>query len=62
MSLEDWNLRSGFFSRQWRTIRSRPGEMFWLVTASSGGSSLRIDAIVSPAESPWNARFPESIS
>jgi hypothetical protein len=24
----DWNRRSGFFSRQWRTIRSRPGEMF----------------------------------
>ena len=36
--------------------------MFWLVTERSGGSSLRIAAIVSPAESAWNARLPESIS
>jgi hypothetical protein len=62
MSEADWNRRSGFFSRQWRTIRSRPGETFWFVTESSGGSSLRIAAIVSPAESPRKARWPESIS
>ena len=36
--------------------------MFWFVTESSGGSSLRIAVIVSAAESPWNARLPESIS
>ena len=62
MSDADWNLRSGFFSRQWRTIRSRPGEMFWFVTERSGGSSRRIAAIVSPAESPRKARWPASIS
>ena len=43
-------------------MRSRPGETDWLVTERSGGSSLRIDAIVSPAESAWNARLPDSIS
>ena len=36
--------------------------MFWFVTERSGGSSLRIADIVSAAESPWNARLPESIS
>ena len=34
----------------------------WLVTERSGGSSLRIADIVSAAESPRNARRPESIS
>jgi len=62
MSLDDWNLRSGFFSRQWRRMRSRPGLMFSLVTERSGGSSFKIAAIVSPAESAWKARFPVSIS
>ena len=43
-------------------MRSMPGEMFWFVTERSAGSSFRIAAIVSPAESAWNARLPESIS
>ena len=41
MSCADWKRCSGFFSRQWRTIRSRPGETFWFVTERSGGSSLQ---------------------
>ena len=61
-SCAEWNRCSGFFSRQWRTMRSMPGETFWLVMERSAGSSLRIAAIVSPAESAWNARLPESIS
>ena len=36
--------------------------MLWFVTERSGGSSFRIADIVSAAESPWNARLPESIS
>ena len=36
--------------------------MLWFVTERSGGSSRRIADIVSAAESPWNALFPESIS
>ncbi len=36
--------------------------MAWFVTERSGGSSFRIAAIVSPAESAWKARLPESIS
>ena len=38
------------------------GETPWLVSERSGGSSLRIEDIVSAAESPWKARLPESIS
>src|SRR5215471_13185748 len=51
-SWADWNRRSGFFSRQWRTMRSRPGEIAWFVTERSGGSSFRIADMVSAAESP----------
>ena len=51
-SCAEWKRCSGFFSRQWRTMRSRPGEMFWFVTERSGGSSFRIADIVSAAESP----------
>ncbi len=36
--------------------------MFRFVAERSGGSSFRIAAIVSPAESPRNGRWPESIS
>ena len=51
-SRADWKRSSGFFSRQWRTIRSRAGGRLRLVSLRSGGSSLRIAVIVSTAESP----------
>src|SRR6266545_6547429 len=61
-SWAEWKRCSGFFSRQWRTIRSSPGEIFRLVSERSGGSSRRIADIVSAVESAWKARRPESIS
>ncbi len=51
-SCAEWKRSSGFFSRQCRTMRSRPGWMFLLVAERSGGSSLRIADIESAAESP----------
>src|SRR5690349_9149281 len=51
-SRADWKRSSGFFSRQWETIRSRPGGIWRPDWASSGGSSLRIAFIVSIAVSP----------
>ena len=62
MSLADWNRRSRSFSRQCRTMWSSAGEMFRPDCVSSGGSSLRIAAIVSLAVSRLNALLPESIS
>lgn len=50
-SLADWNRASGCFSRQCRTIRSRPGWTFGFDALSSGGSSFRIAFIVSTEES-----------
>src|SRR6476646_995094 len=61
-SVADWNRRSGFFSRQRRTIRSTPGEIESFVVSSSGGSFVRIAVIVSAAVSALNARSPPSIS
>ncbi len=43
-------------------MRSIPGGMLRPLSARSGGSSFRIAFMVSTAESPWNARRPESIS
>jgi hypothetical protein len=62
MSLADWKRCAGFFSRQWRTIRSRAGGTLRAASESSGGSSFRIALMVSAAESPWKARLPETIS
>jgi hypothetical protein len=56
MSLADWNLCSGLFSRQWRTTRSRAAGMGRPVADGSGGSSRRTAVIVSAAVSRWNAR------
>ena len=61
-SRADSNRSSGFFSRQWRTIRSSPGWMSLFVCERSGGSFDRIAVIVSAAVSPRNARWPDSIS
>ena len=57
-----WNRSAGFFSRQWRMMRSSAGEMSARVPVSSGGSSLRTAVIVSAAVSRWKARWPETIS
>jgi hypothetical protein len=46
-SRADWKRSSGFFSRQWRTMRSRTGLRAPLLSAISGGSSFRIAVIVS---------------
>ena len=62
MSLADWNRLSGSFSRQCRTMWSRTGGTFRPDSESSGGSSLRIAAMVSAAEPRWKARLPESSS
>jgi len=51
-SRADWNRCSGSFSRQWRTMRSRPGGIWRLVAERSGGSSFRIALIVSADVSP----------
>ena len=49
----------GFFSRQCRTTRSRPGVILGTATScSSAGSSLRIAFMVSTLESRLNARLP----
>src|SRR5687767_1080156 len=61
-SLADWKRRSGVFSRQRRTIRSREGEIAIAVVSRSGGSLVRIAVIVSAAVSPLKARTPLSIS
>lgn len=61
-SRADWKRSSGFFSRQCRTIRSIAGLMWRALSVRSGGSSFRIALMVSTAESPLNARRPESIS
>jgi len=61
-SCAEWNRSSGFFSRQWRITRSRPGWTFLFVAERSGGSSRRMADIVSAAVSRWNAREPESAS
>ena len=61
-SCAEWKRSSGFFSRQWRTTRSRPGATFLFVAERSGGSSRRIADMVSAAVSRWNARDPDSIS
>src|SRR5580704_11620062 len=58
-SRADWKRKLGSFSRQWRTIRSRPGETCRPVSVSSGGSSLRMAFMVSTLESPLNARLRE---
>ena len=57
-----WNRSAGFFSRQWRTIRSSAGDRSVFDVDSSGGSSRRIAVIVSAAVSRLNARSPDSIS
>ena len=62
MSLADWNRFSRSFSRQCLTMRSRAGEMFRPDCVSSGGSCVRIAAIVSLAVAFLNAFFPDSIS
>ena len=51
-SRADSNRSSGFFSRQCRTIRSRPGGTSLLVWEMSGGSFVRIAVIVSAARVP----------
>src|SRR5918993_3567678 len=51
-SLADWKRRSGVFSRQRRTIRSREGEIATALVSRSGGSLVRIAVIVSAAVSP----------
>ncbi len=56
MSRADWKRSSGFFSRQWRTSRSRPGWISLFVWDRSGGSFVRIAVIVSAAVSPRKAR------
>jgi hypothetical protein len=61
-SWAEWKRCSGFFSRQWRTMRSSAGEMSPFAAERSGGSSLRIADIVSAEESRRKARLPESIS
>ena len=61
-SRADWKRSAGFFSRQWRTMRSSAGETLRLVSPRSGGSSLRMALMVSTEESPWKARLPDSIS
>ena len=58
----DWKRCSGAFSRQRRTMRSRPGGTFWFVRERSGGSSRRIAVMTSALESPPNAFRPASIS
>ena len=62
MSLADWNRWSRSFSRQCFTMWSRAGETLRPDCVSSGGSSLRIAAIVSLAVSCLNAFLPDSIS
>ena len=62
MSWVDWKRSSGRFSRQRLTIRSRAGGTPPVLSAISGGSSWRMDVIVSAAVSPWNARRRASIS
>src|SRR5208282_2491802 len=53
---------AGFFSRQWRTIRSIAGGTARFSSEISGGSSFRIALIASADVSPLNARLPESDS
>ena len=54
--------RRGVFSRQRSTMRARPGASPARPASRSGGCSLRIAVSVSTGESPWNARWPDSIS
>ena len=62
MSRADWKRWSRSFSRQCRTTRSSAGGMLRPDAESSGGSSLRIAAIVSLTVSFLNALLPESSS
>ncbi len=62
MSRAVWNRLSRSFSRQCLTIRSRDGEMFRPDSENSGGSLIRIAAIVSAFVSRLNAFLPESSS
>src|SRR6266545_5789535 len=61
-SRADWKRRSGFFSRQRRTIFSSAGETFAFISPSSGGSSFKIALITSATEAPLKARRPLIIS
>ena len=61
-SRADWNRRARVLLEAMAHEPLEAGGEVLLVTESSGGSSFRIAAIVSPAESPRNARRPESIS
>src|SRR5215469_12996522 len=61
-SLADWKRSSGFFSRQCRTMRSIAGETARLVSLRSGGSSFRMELMVSAGVAPTKARLPENIS
>src|SRR5215471_17922805 len=61
-SLADWNRCSGFFSKQRRTIRESIGEIFGLVSLTSGGSTVKIEFMTSTTDSPENGRPPQSIS
>jgi hypothetical protein len=62
MSRADWKRSAGFFSRQWRMIRSTPVPAPGLVCDSSAGSSLRMALVVSAAVSRRNVCLPDSIS
>ena len=57
-----WNRFSRSFSRQCVTMWSSAGETFRPDCVSSGGSCIRIAAIVSLAESRLNAFLPERSS
>ena len=46
-SCADRKRSSGFFSRQWRTMRSRAGDTLASRFGNSGGSSFRMALIVS---------------
>src|SRR5262245_61712359 len=64
-SLADWNLSRGFFSKQRRNTRSRPGENWRSASdasVNSAGSSFRIAFNTSIAVFPWKARLPVNIS
>ncbi len=61
-SRADWKRRSGIFSRQRRTTRSRAGVTAPADGSNSAGSSRRMAVMVSGAVSRWKARCPWSIS
>src|SRR4029077_2356531 len=61
-SRADWKRSSGFFSRQWSTIRLSAGVILGLEASKSAGSSLRMALAVSAGVGPSKARRPENIS